>query len=191
VRRVADVEAAKAPGKTDLAIAAAKGLYKLMAYKDEYEVGRLYSAPEFKAALEAQFSAHDRLEFHLAPPLLARRDKVTGEPRKMTFGAWMLPMFGLLAKGKRFRGTALDVFGYTAERKLERRMIAEYETLLGELGAGLTPANHRTAVQLAGLALEVKGFGHIKHKAYDLAKQREAGLLAEFRNPSPALKAAE
>jgi len=90
VRRVAASETAKAPGQKGLAEAVAKGLYKLMAYKDEYEVGRLYSSPEFMETLKAQFESHDRLEFHLAPPLLARLDKATGEPRKMTFGPWMI-----------------------------------------------------------------------------------------------------
>jgi indolepyruvate ferredoxin oxidoreductase len=191
VRRLAGAEKDKAGGRAGLAMAAAKGLYKLMAYKDEYEVGRLYSAPAFKEALSAQFATHDRLEFHLAPPLLARRDKATGEPRKMRFGAWMLPAFGVLAKGKRFRGTALDVFGYSAERKLERQMIGDYEAVLTELEQRLTPANHGLAVQLAANAMEIKGFGHVKLKAYEQAKARETQLLAQLRSPSPVLRAAE
>jgi indolepyruvate ferredoxin oxidoreductase len=190
---MAEAEAMRTPGQSGFAIAAAKGLYKLMAYKDEYEVARLYGSAEFKAALEEQFSAHDRLEFHLAPPLLARKDKVSGEPRKMTFGPWMLRVFGWLARAKGLRGSAWDVFGYTAERRLERRMIGDYERLLGEVAAGLTPANHSVGVQLAALALDVKGFGHVKLRNYELARQREAALLAEFRNPTPvpALRAAE
>ena len=193
IRKLATVEREAAPGRNGLALAAAKGLYKLMAYKDEYEVGRLYSAPEFKAALAEQFESHQRLEFHLAPPLLARHDKTTGEPRKMAFGSWILPLFGILAKGKRLRGTAFDVFGMTAERRLERQMLADYEALLGEIGDRLTPANHAIALQLAANALEIKGFGHIKLKNYQQAKIREAQLLEKLRNPtpSPALRAAE
>jgi indolepyruvate ferredoxin oxidoreductase len=193
VKRIADAEASKAAGKRGLAEAAAKGLYKLMAYKDEYEVARLYTSPTFKEALSAQFSEHKRLEFHLAPPLLAKKDKTSGEPRKMVFGPWMLKAFGVLAGMKGLRGGALDVFGYTAERRLERKMIADYEVLLGEVADKLTPANHRVAVQLAANALDIKGFGHIKLKNYDIAKKKEAALLAEFRSPTPApaLKAAE
>ncbi len=193
VRKLADVEKAKVPGKSDLAMAAAKGLYKLMAYKDEYEVGRLYSAPEFKAALDAQFSKHDRLEFHLSPPLFARKDKFSGEPRKYAFGAWMMPLFGFLAKRKTLRGGTFDIFGYSAERKLERKMIGDYEALLGEIGEKLTAQNHRVATDLAANALEIKGFGHIKLKNYEIAKKKEAALLAKFRdpNPAPVLRAAE
>ncbi len=185
IRALAAQERERASGRTGLALAAAKGLYKLMSYKDEYEVGRLYSAPEFKAALADQFASHDRLEFHLAPPLLARRDKLTGEPRKMKFGAWMLPVFGWLAKGKALRGTAFDIFGMTQERRLERQMLTDYEALLTELGQRLTPANHGIAIQLAANALDIKGFGHIKLKNYEQAKVREGKLLAQLRSPAP------
>src|SRR5581483_10355062 len=166
--------------------------YKLLAYKDEYEVARLFSSPAFEAALGDQFESRRKLELHLAPPLQARRDKATGEPRKMRFGPWMLPVFRLLAKGKRLRGTAWDIFGYTAERKLERQMIADYERLLEEIATRLSPATHATAVALASLPLDIKGFGHVKQRHYKIAKNRETALLAELRNPSPgALKAAE
>ena len=101
VARIAELERSKAPGRTGLAEAVARGYHKLLAYKDEYEVARLYASPAFEKALGEQFEARRKLEFHLAPPLLARRDKETGEPRKMRFGAWMLPVFRLLAKGKR------------------------------------------------------------------------------------------
>jgi indolepyruvate ferredoxin oxidoreductase len=193
IAAVAEAERAGAPGRSGLAEAAARGYHKLLAYKDEYEVARLFTDPAFEQALSAQFEARGKLEFHLAPPLLARRDKTTGEPRKMKFGRWMLPLFRLLAKGKRLRGTALDLFGYTGERRLERRMIADYEALLDEITERLSAATHATAVTLASLPLEIRGFGHIKERNYALAKSREAALLAELRNPSPPtlLKAAE
>ena len=140
----------------------ARGYFKLLAYKDEYEVARLYANPDFETALSQSFEVRGKLQFHLAPPLLARRDKTTGEPRKMTFGPWMLPVFHLLAKGKRWRGTAWDVFGYSAERKLERRMITDYEVLLDEIAQRLSPATHATSVALAGLALDIRGYGHVK-----------------------------
>jgi indolepyruvate ferredoxin oxidoreductase len=192
VTQVADIERKLAPGRSGLAEAAARSYHKLLAYKDEYEVARLYASPAFEKALGDQFEARRKLEFHLAPPLLARRDKATGEPRKIRFGAWMLPVFRLLAKGKRLRGTAWDVFGYSAERKLERQMIADYEKLLDEIAQRLTPLTHAKAVALASVPLEIKGFGHIKERNYKTAKQRETALLNDLRNPSPtALKAAE
>ncbi len=193
VASMADAERAKAAGCSGFAEAVARGYYKLLSYKDEYEVARLFTSPAFERALSDQFEARGKLEFHLAPPLLARRDKLTGEPRKMRFGRWMLPVFRLLAKGKALRGTAWDVFGYTHERKLERQMIADYEKLLDEIAERLSPASHATAVALAGLPLDIKGFGHIKERNYKMVKAREAALLAELRNPSPpkALKAAE
>src|SRR5262249_13135319 len=114
------------------------------------------------------------------------------EPRKMTFGRWMLPVFRLLAKGKALRGTAWDLFGYTKERRMERQMIADYEAVLDEIAACLSSANHHTAIALATLPLEIKGFGHIKERNHKSAKGREATLLADLRNPTPTLlKAAE
>ena len=192
IAQVGDAERAKAAGSSGLPDAVARAYHKLLAYKDEYEVARLFSDPAFEQALSQQFERRGKLSFHLAPPLLARRDKATGEPRKMEFGRWMLPVFRLLAKGKRLRGTAWDPFGYTHERKLERQMIADYENLLDEIVARLSPQTHATAVRLASLPLDIKGFGHIKLRNYKTAKAREAGLLAQLRNPTaPALKAAE
>ncbi len=192
VARVAEAERKRMPGRSGLAEAVARSYYKLLAYKDEYEVGRLFSSPAFDKALAEQFEGHRRLEFHLAPPLIARRDKDTGEPRKMKFGPWMRPLFRLLAKGKALRGTAWDVFGYSAERKLERQMIADYEKLVEEVVERLSPATHATAVALTSLALDIRGFGHIKLRNYRTVKAREAALLRELRSPPPAaLKAAE
>ena len=127
-RSMAEVERSKAPGRSGLAEAVARGYYKLLAYKDEYEVARLYASPAFEKALGEQFESRRKLEFHLAPPLLARRDKDTGEPRKMRFGAWMLPVFRLLAKGKRLRGTALGcvrLLGRAQARAADDRRLRE------------------------------------------------------------------
>jgi indolepyruvate ferredoxin oxidoreductase len=190
---MAEAERAKVPGRAGLAEAVARGYHKLLAYKDEYEVARLFADPAFEQALSEQFEARGKLEFHLAPPLIARRDATTGEPRKMRFGRWMLSVFRLLAKGKRLRGTRWDPLGYTHERRLERQTIADYEKVLDEIAERLSPATHATAVALASLPLEIRGFGHVKERNLKLAKDREAALLAELRNPSPtrALKAAE
>jgi indolepyruvate ferredoxin oxidoreductase len=186
-------EAARAPGMTGFAEAVARYLFKLMAYKDEYEVARLYADPAFLRQLKNEVDGDDlRLTFHLAPPLLARHDKVTGEPRKMSFGPWMLTLFGVLAKFKFLRGTALDVFGYTVERKTERQLVRDYETLLDELIAKLTPENHHLAVGLAAIPEKIRGFGHVKRRHLAVAKADEAALLEQFRvGGTPLLKAAE
>ena len=130
-------EAAKAPGKTGLADAVARYLFKLMAYKDEYEVARLYAEPSFLAQVKNEVAGDNlTLKFHLAPPLLARKDKVTGAAEEDdASGPWMLPAFRVLAKFKFLRGTAFDIFGYSEERRTERKLIADYEALLGEIMA--------------------------------------------------------
>jgi indolepyruvate ferredoxin oxidoreductase len=186
-------EIARAPGKTGLAEAVARYLFKLMAYKDEYEVARLYADPGFVRQVANEVDGDNlRFTFHLAPPLLARRNKVTGEPRKMSFGPWMLTLFRLMAKLKFLRGTALDPFGYTAERKIERQLVRDYETLLDELLAKLAPDNHDLAVSLAGIPEKIRGFGHVKLRHLTAAKADEAVLLEQFRAGGPALlKAAE
>ena len=184
-------EQAKAPGRGGLAEAVAKNLYKLMAYKDEYEVARLYADGAFRAQADAAFDGALRFEFHLAPPLLARRD-ATGEPRKITLGPWMMKGFSLLAKLKGLRGSALDLFGYTQERRIERTLIADYERTVGELIAKLDPANHAIAVAIASIPEKIRGFGHVKLRHLEAAKAEEQDLLARFRNPpAPTAVAAE
>jgi indolepyruvate ferredoxin oxidoreductase len=187
------VEAAKVPGKSSLADAVARYLFKLMAYKDEYEVARLYADPVFARQVDSELGG-ERLRFHLhlAPPLLARKDKTTGEPRKMTFGPWIFPLLRVLAKFRFLRGGALDPFGYSVERKTERGLIADYEALLGELLAKLNAENHHIAVGLAAIPEKIRGFGHVKLRHLKAAKADEAALLDQFRaGPAPLLKAAE
>ena len=164
-----------------------------MAYKDEYEVARLYSDTSFVERVKSTFDGDDlRFEFHLAPPLLARRDPLTGEPKKMSFGPWMLKVFGVLAKFKVLRGTPLDPFGYTDERRTERQLIADYEALLETIIAELTPANHQTAVALAAIPEKIRGFGPVKQRHLAAAKAEEADLREQFRaGAAPFLKAAE
>jgi indolepyruvate ferredoxin oxidoreductase len=195
VARFETLERTKTPGRKGLAEAVVRGYFKLLSYKDEYEVARLYTDGRFEKAIGENFDGNLRLEFHLAPPLLSwlNRDKVTGHPRKVSFGRWMLAVFRQLSKGKRLRGTKWDVFGYTAERKLERQMITDYEALLAEVERRLSPDTHRTAIALAALPEDIKGFGHIKLANYEKAKIRQASLLADLRDPKPApvLKAAE
>jgi indolepyruvate ferredoxin oxidoreductase len=132
-----------------------------------------------------------RLRVHLSPPLLAPTDRA-GRPRKITFGPWVFGLFRVLAKLRRLRGTAFDIFGYTRERKTERGLIADYEAMLAEVLAGLTPDNHHLAVGLAAIPEKIRGFGHVKMRHLAAAKADEAALLDQFRaGPAPLLKAAE
>jgi len=186
VERAQSAEAARTPGRRGLAEAVAGGYFKLLAYKDEYEVARLHAHSGFRERLAEEFEGDYRVELHLAPPLLARRDPDTGRPRKRTFGPWLLPVLGLLARLRRLRGTPLDPFGYMRERRLERRLIREYEAVVAELLAGLDHDNHALAVEIAGLPEEMRGFGHVKEANVTRAKAREAALLAAFRSPEPA-----
>ena len=193
VEKTQAAEAARAPGKTGLADAVARYLFKLMAYKDEYEVARLYSDGAFVKQVNSELGGeHLRFHVHLAPPLLARRDKATGEPKKMTFGPWIFPLFALLAKFKVLRGTAFDPFGYSTERKTERALVRDYEALLDEVLAKLDAGNHHIAVGLAAIPEKIRGFGHVKMRHLKAAKADEAVLLDQFRaGPAPLLKAAE
>ena len=193
VEKVRAAEAEKAPGQCALAEAVARYLFKLMAYKDEYEVARLYSDTSFVERVRSSFAGDKlRFEFHLAPPLLARRDPLTGEPKKMSFGPGMLKAFAVLSKFKFLRGTPLDPFGYSVERRSERQLIVDYETLLTEIVGDLNPANHATAVALAAIPEKIRGYGPVKQRHLVAAKAEEAALREQFRSgPAPFLKAAE
>jgi indolepyruvate ferredoxin oxidoreductase len=187
-------EARAKPGSTALAEAVARYGFKLMAYKDEYEVARLYSDGAFLKQVAATFQGENmRFNFHLAPPLFARPDPVTGEPRKITFGPWMMGAFRLLAKLKGLRGGRLDPFGYTHERRTERQLIGDYHALVGEIAGKLTAANLPLAVALASVPEKIRGFGHVKERHLKQAKAEEADLLARFRagGPLPVAQAAE
>ena len=181
VERVRAAEAGRTPGRSGLAEAVARNLFRLMSYKDEYEVARLYTSGEFEAGLRRQFEGDFRLRFHLAPPLLARRDPETGALRKREYGGWMLGALRVLARMRRLRGTAFDLFGRTAERRMERQLIEEYRETVEEILDRLAPANHEAAVALATVPEGIKGFGHVKERNIEAAKRRAARLGAEFR----------
>jgi len=189
VEKVRSTEAAKTPGISSLAAAVARNYFKLLAYKDEYEVARLYTDGSFKAALEKEFEGSLSLEFHLAPPLFNKPDPITGRPKKTKFGPWTMRLFKLLASMKRLRGTSLDIFAHSEDRQTERRLIAEYEALVPELLIGLTPANHALAVALAGVPDQIRGYGPVKAASVVTAKAKEAELLARFRAPATAVAA--
>jgi indolepyruvate ferredoxin oxidoreductase len=176
VARVRAAEAAQGLGNK-LSTAVAKYYFKLMAYKDEYEVARLYTDGRFALQLKAQFEGDFSLKFNLAPPLLARKDR-KGHLVKAEFGAWMWSAFKLLAKFKRLRGGALDIFGYSEERKMERALIVEYREMVEGLLNGLNADNVTTAVELASLPEQVRGFGHVKEAAVAKFRAEKARLLS-------------
>jgi indolepyruvate ferredoxin oxidoreductase len=192
VARTREAEAACLPGETRLTQSVARSLFKLMAYKDEYEVARLYTETDFLKRVADQFDGSYQLNFHLAPPILGDRDAKTGHLRKRSFGPWMLSVFRILARLRRLRGTPFDIFGRSEERRLERRLIGEYEALVDEIVSRLSPSNHDVSVELAGLPTEIRGFGHVKEANLAQVKAREAALLVRFRAaPAQALAAAE
>jgi indolepyruvate ferredoxin oxidoreductase len=186
ISRVREAETACMPGVTALTEAVARALFKLMAYKDEYEVARLYTESDFLKRVADRFEGAYELRFHLAPPILGDRDPQTEHLRKREFGPWMLTVFRILAKLRRLRGTPFDIFARSEERRTERRLFGEYEAVIDEILARLTPANHAIAVELASLPFEIRGFGHVKEANLARAKTKEAALLARFRLPLPA-----
>ncbi len=176
------------PGKPPtLAEAVARNYFKLLAYKDPYEIARLYSNGAFIQNLKKQFAGPFKLHFHLAPPLLSRKDPLTGHPVKRRFPGITLQLFALLARLKFLRATPLDLFGHSRERKQERQLIADYETDLARLLETLTPRNHDTAIAIAALPEMIKGFGHIK--AANIAKyhERKTELFQKLRQPELTL----
>ena len=170
--------------------AVARYFFKLMAYKDEYEVARLYSRPEFREQLNRTFDGNFKLKFHLAPPLLAKRDPVTGELRKKEYGSWMLRAFAVLAKLKGLRGGLLDPFGYTEERRMERALIDEYATTIRDLLPQLAEHNKELIVQIAEIPEHIRGFGHVKERHLEEARAQQAELLEKLRFQSETLDAA-
>ena len=181
VKRVREVE--DAAGYRDLALTEAVATYyaKLLAYKDEYEVARLYTDGVFAAALSRQFDSHPGLKIHLAPPLLSRMDPATGRPKKRAFGRWILTLFRGLARLKRLRGTRFDPFGYTADRKLERRLIKNYELQVEELLEALSPDSYDLAVEILSLPDKIRGYGPVKLESVEATARLEAELVGRLK----------
>jgi indolepyruvate ferredoxin oxidoreductase len=167
--------------------AVAQSLMKLMAYKDEYEVARLYTDGEFIKSLQHQFEGDVQLEFYMAPPVLSR-SKHGQAPKKVRLGGWMMPAMKLLAQGRRLRGTALDFFGRTQERRMERELVDSYRARIDEIASQLAPERLKAACDIASLPLSMRGFGHVKLANVAVARAREAELLHRFdpqRYPRP------
>jgi indolepyruvate ferredoxin oxidoreductase len=182
VAKARKAEAAAAPTSTELTEAVAKNLFKLMAYKDEYEVARLYTDGSFAKKLSDKFDGGYELKFYLAPPIFARRDPITGHLQKKEYGGWMVGAFRLLARLKFLRGTALDPFGRTAERKTERKLIEDYVAMIEQRIASLRPEQIPLLAKLARVPETIRGYGHIKEENIKKARAEQARLEAELDN---------
>lgn len=180
VSRVRAAESRLRPGHTELTEAIARNYAKLLAYKDEFEVARLYTDRGFTDSLARQFKGTPKIKLHLSPPLIARRDRDTGRPRKIAVGGWVLPLFRLLARMKGLRQSRFNPFGWSADRRLEKALIAEYEQAVDQILGRLTAENHATAVTIANLPDDIRGFGPVKQAAANTARQRARQLLSQF-----------
>jgi indolepyruvate ferredoxin oxidoreductase len=182
--------AAEAPlGRTTTAATVGRGLFRLMAYKDEYEVARLHAETGFRERVATQFEGDFKIHYHLAPPLISRHND-QGELVKRKFGPSTYQLFRLLAKLKGLRGTAFDVFGRTEERRTERALIGEYRQAVEELVAGLQPGNHALAVEIAALPEKVRGYGHVKARNLAAVRPQWQALLQQWRGAGAQRQAA-
>jgi indolepyruvate ferredoxin oxidoreductase len=166
-----------------LAEAVANAYFRLLSYKDEYEVARLHTRPEFLENLRAEYGENTRLRFHLAPPLLGGKRDARGRPRKREFGAWILPLFRVLARLRGLRGTAFDIFGYTAERRTERQLVGEFEDVVDEVLGALTADNRDQAIAAIDCFREIRGYGPVKEEAIDEVRTRVEEALATLQQP--------
>ena len=191
VARVRDAEAAVAPGRTELTEAVARSLYKLMAVKDEYEVARLFTDGRFEAKLREQFEGDFKIAFNFAPPMFATIDPVTGRPEKMAYPAPWYFALRLLAKLRRLRGTALDIFRYSKDRRMERKLLSAYQGTLEDILSNLSSANYETAVELAALPQSIRGYGPVKDKNAEAAREKAKALREQFHADPASVQAAE
>ncbi|MCF6215268.1 MAG: indolepyruvate ferredoxin oxidoreductase family protein [Emcibacter sp.] len=181
VNKVHDLEKKLGISGDDLSKAVARNYFKLLAIKDEYEVARLYTNGDFERKINQQFDGDFKIHFHMAPPLLARKDN-KGHLRKMEFGGWMFNMLKIVAKMRGFRGSIFDIFGKSAERKMERKLIRDYEILLDNFAKTLSKENFLAAVALAEIPSEIRGFGHIKEKSVEISIKNTRRLLQEYHS---------
>ena len=176
-------------GKTVLSEAVARNLFKLMAYKDEYEVARLHTDRSFLDRVNGMFEGDFKLNYHLAPPIIAKKNE-RGELLKRQFGPAMLTAFRVLARLKGLRGTAFDIFGRTEERRTERALIGEYQDSVEQILTSLNGANHALALEIARLPEQIKGFGHVKERNLSAVRNRWAGLMQQWHDPQGVRAAA-
>jgi indolepyruvate ferredoxin oxidoreductase len=189
VVKVRSAESARVPGSTVLTEAVARYAFKLMAYKDEYEVARLYTTGDFQRRVAQQFEGDYTLRFHLAPPMFAKKD-ADGHLIKREFGPWMLTAFRMLAKLRFLRGGTFDIFGRTDERRTERKLIADYFSSIDTLLASLDAGNLALAAEIASVPERIRGYGHVKEAHLAEVLQRWQSLLQRFRDATETRKAA-
>ncbi len=181
IQRIREVEN-RLGGIGLLTDAAARSYFKLLSYKDEYEVARLHTETGFLASVRRDYGNNAKLRFHLAPPLLSRTKDARGRPRKKEFGAWIIPIFRLLARMRGLRGTKLDVFGLTAERRMERALITEFEELIDRMIPSLSAANLALGHEIIASYMDIRGFGPVKEGAAAIVRDRVASLLQDYLN---------
>ncbi len=190
--KVRKAEEAAGSSSRELEEAVARSLFKLMAYKDEYEVARLYSTSRFRQKLISQFDGDYTVSFNFAPPLFAPKNPITGQPRKTQYnGRWMSYVLLVLSKMKFLRGTPCDLFGYHRDRKIERQLLGDYEKLLLEVMGSLSPANMEIAVALTSLPQDIRGYGHVKNQSIFKFQQNQDKLSSEYFGQSNVMEAAE
>lgn len=187
IERVRTAETGLHSGR--LSEAVAQNYFKLLAIKDEYEVARLYADPTFMQQLRENFEGDFSLRFHLAPPLLARPDPVTGRIAKRSYGPWMMHVFKGLARLKGLRGSIFDIFGYRRERGMERQLIVDYEADIELILSRLNTESLDTALELAVLPEQIRGFGHIKEAAVARARKQRTRLRQQLQTQTPGTKA--
>lgn len=181
VQKIVDAEKNKTKGQNGLTRAVATYAYKLMAYKDEYEVSRLQTLPGFAEKLAETFDGNYKIKYHLSPPLISKKDPHTGRPRKYEIGGWITPILKIISNMKGLRGTPFDIFGYTLERKAERNLIIQYEATINMLIKGLTNDNYALAIDIANLPDKIKGYGYIKEESIKQYNKENKILIAKFR----------
>ncbi|WP_432239558.1 indolepyruvate ferredoxin oxidoreductase family protein [Herbaspirillum robiniae] len=183
VQKIREWEIKENPGSDRVTRGVAETYFKLMAYKDEYEVARLHTSTQFLDSLRAQFSGDFRIAFNLAPPIWAKKDKLTGQPKKREYGSWVIPIFKLLARMKWARGTAWDLFGYTSERKQERALITRYEETVAEILRLGSSRNVEDVYRAATIAQKIRGYGHVKERNIEAVDLEWASAVAQLSRP--------
>ena len=184
VEKIRSAENRHMASKTGLSEATAKYLFKLMAYKDEYEVARLYTTGDFEKRIKETFDGDFKIKFNLAPPMFSKKDS-NGHLIKQEYGSWIFTAFKIMTKLKGLRGGAFDIFGKTEERKMERQLIVDYRNTIEELINSLNSANYALAVEIAKVPEHIRGYGHVKEQHFAKAKARKEDLLLQWRNPEP------
>lgn len=190
VYEIRDIEKSLFKTKTILTETVAKYLFKLMAYKDEYEVARLYTDDGFIKGLQNQFEGSVKLNFHLAPPLFSKKDPETKELQKRQYGAWIWSLYKILSKLKFLRGSPFDIFGYTKERKMERQLIVDYKELILSIASDLTKENYDLITSIAQYPEYIRGFGHVKERHLNEALKKRDELLSKLKSTKSEMKQA-